>query len=64
MQNQIMLVLSKKSWATANPNRKNRIAPKMVEMAVKKTGAVPNLELFMICNQVLNYRTKDTSMEK
>ena len=28
--------------ATAYPKRKNMIAPRMVEMAVKKTGAVPN----------------------
>ena len=27
----------------ANPNLKNNIAPNMVEMAVRKTGAVPNL---------------------
>jgi hypothetical protein len=27
---------------TAYPKRKNRMAPRMVEMAVKNTGAVPN----------------------
>jgi hypothetical protein len=27
---------------TAYPNLRNRIAPKIVEIAVKKTGAVPN----------------------
>jgi hypothetical protein len=27
---------------TANPNRRKRIAPRMVETAVKYTGAVPN----------------------
>jgi hypothetical protein len=27
---------------TANPNRRNNIAPRIVEMAVKNTGAVPN----------------------
>jgi hypothetical protein len=26
----------------ANPKRKNMIAPKIVEIAVKNTGAVPN----------------------
>lgn len=33
---------------TAKPNLKNKIAPNMVDIAVKKTGAVPNL-LFEIC---------------
>lgn len=33
---------------TAKPNLKNKIAPSIVDIAVKKTGAVPNL-LFEIC---------------
>jgi hypothetical protein len=28
---------------TAQPKRRNKIAPRMVESAVKKTGNVPNL---------------------
>lgn len=38
----------KPSVPTANPNLKNKIAPKIVEMAVKNTGAVPNLLLEML----------------
>ncbi len=38
----------KPSVPTANPNLRNKIAPNMVEMAVKKTGAVPNLFFEMI----------------
>lgn len=38
---------------TAKPNLKNKMAPSMVEMAVKKTGAVPNL-LFKRCADTIN----------
>ena len=37
----IINVETKPTWATAYPNRKNKIAPRMVEMAVKNTGQVP-----------------------
>ena len=30
---------------TAKPNRRNMIAPRMVEMAVRKTGKVPKFDL-------------------
>ena len=33
----------KPSVPTAYPNRRNNMAPNMVEIAVKNTGAVPNL---------------------
>lgn len=33
---------------TAKPNLRNKIAPKIVDIAVKKTGAVPNLLLEML----------------
>ena len=38
---------------TAKPNLRKRIAPRIVEMAVKKTGAVPKplvVVLFSFCN--------------
>jgi hypothetical protein len=38
---------------TANPKRKNNIAPRMVEMAVKNTGAVPK-PLFVLIFVTLN----------
>jgi hypothetical protein len=38
----------KPSVPTANPNLRNKIAPKIVDMAVKNTGAVPNLLLEML----------------
>lgn len=38
----IKITPQKPSVPTAYPKRKNRMAPRMVEMAVKKTGAVPN----------------------
>lgn len=33
---------------TAYPNLKNKIAPKMVEIAVIKTGAVPKLPCLLV----------------
>jgi len=33
---------------TANPKRRNITAPSRVEIAVKKTGAVPNFRLLML----------------
>ena len=38
----ISITPQKPSVPTAYPNLRNRIAPRMVEIAVKKTGAVPN----------------------
>ena len=34
---------------TENPNRRNMMAPNMVDMAVRKTGVVPKLDL-VVCN--------------
>lgn len=35
-------------WATAYPNRKKSTAPKIVLIAARKTGAVPNLVPFYV----------------
>jgi hypothetical protein len=40
--NIIRITPQKPTVPTAKPNLKNKIAPKMVEIAVKNTGAVPN----------------------
>jgi len=40
---------------TAKPNRRNRIAPRMVEIAVIKTGAVPNLKtVFLVLTKLIS----------
>ena len=39
---------------TANPNRKNRMAPKMVEIAVIKTGAVPNRRAELVEDEAID----------
>ncbi len=44
----IRITPQKPSVPTAKPNRRNRMAPRMVEIAVKKTGAVPNFFVFML----------------
>src|SRR6056297_89440 len=41
---------------TANPNLRKRIAPRMVEMAVKKTGAVPNDFFASVIAQLIRYQ--------
>jgi hypothetical protein len=38
----IAIVPAKPTLPTAKPKRRNIIAPNIVDMAVKKTGAVPN----------------------
>ena len=38
----IRITPQKPSVPTANPNLRKRMAPRIVDMAVKKTGAVPN----------------------
>lgn len=45
--------------STAFPKRKNKMAPKMVEIAVKNTGAVPNFfGLLFILNLFQMYRCR------
>jgi len=46
-KNIIRITPQKPNVPTAYPNLKKRIAPGIVEMAVKNTGAVPNF-LFMV----------------
>ena len=51
--NIIRMAPQKPTVPTAKPNLKNRMAPSIVDMAVKKTGAVPNL-VFIVCVGTIN----------
>jgi hypothetical protein len=48
----------KPSVPIANPNLRNKMAPKIVDMAVKNTGAVPDLLLEMFAFTQVNFGCK------
>ncbi len=46
---------AKPTFPTTYPNRRNIIAPRMVEMAVRNTGAVPNPTFCLINRAVMRW---------